>query len=60
MSRFQLPNMALDEMLGQHTVVLLGDLQFEDDAPVVMAILGKQTLLYKFMLFKSAECAWLW
>ena len=52
--------MALDEMLGQHSVVLFGDLQFEDDAPTVMAIPGKQALLYKFMLFKSADCAWLW
>ena len=47
-------------MLGQHTVVLLGDLQFEDDAPAVMAIPSKQALLYKFMLFKSADCVWLW
>ena len=54
------PVLALDEMLGQHSVVLLGDLQFEDDAPAVMAIPGKQALLNKFVLFKSTDCAWLW
>ena len=52
--------MALGEMLGQHSVVLLGDLQFEDDAPALMTIPGKQTLLNKFMLFNSADCVWLW
>ena len=50
--------MALDKMLGQHSVVLLGDLQFEDDAQTVMATPGKPALLNKFMLFKSADCAW--
>ena len=58
--RFQLPNVAPDEMLGQHSVELFGDLQFEDDAPVVMAIPGKPAQLNKFVLFKSADCAWLW
>ena len=58
--KFQLPNVAPDEMLGQHSVELFVDLQFEDDAPVVMAIPGKPAQLNKFVLFKSADCAWLW
>ena len=58
--RFQLPNVAPDEMLGQHSAELFGDLQFEDDAPAVMAIPNKQALLNKFVLFKSTDCAWLW
>ena len=52
--------MALDKMLGQHSMVLFGDLQFEDDAQTVMAIPGKPALLNKFMLFNSADCVWLW
>ena len=46
--------------LAQHFAGLFGDLQFEDDAPAVMAIPGKQALLNKFVLFKSTDCAWLW